>query len=221
MRILLVEDSIKLADSLAQALRESGYVVDTLHDGGQADRVLLTETYDAIVLDLELPHLDGLTVLRRLRGRGGRTPVLVLTARGGLADRIQGLKQGADDYLPKPFDLAELEARLQALIRRSHASGSPQLTLGTLRYDSDSRVFHLGDKLLALRPKEHAVLEALLMRAGKAISKEQLFDKVFPADATTSADVLDIYIHRLRKHLAGSGAAIVTLRGLGYMIDAA
>ncbi len=220
MRILLVEDSEKLAAWLAKALQQGGYAVDVVHDGGQADRVLLTETYDAVVLDLELPTLDGLSVLRRLRGRGAATPVLVLTARGGLDDRVAGLNLGADDYLAKPFDLAELEARLHALIRRAHGAGTPLVTLGPLSYETSGRAFKLNGQLLTLRPKEHAVLEALLLRAGKAMSKEQLFDKVFATDTTTGQDVVEIYIHRLRKQLAGSGVAIVTLRGLGYLLEA-
>ena len=219
MRLLLVEDSEKLSAWLAKALQQGGYAVDVVHDGGQADRVLGTETYDAVVLDLELPTLDGLSVLRRLRGRGSSTPVLVLTARGALDDRVAGLNLGADDYLAKPFDLAELEARLHALIRRAHGAGTPLLTLGPLSYETSGRVFKLGGQLLPLRPKEHAVLEALLLRAGKAMSKEQLFDKVFAADTTTGQDVVEIYIHRLRKQLAGSGVGIVTLRGLGYLLE--
>jgi len=220
VRLLLVEDSLKLSAWLAKALQQGGYAVDVVHDGGQADGLLRTEHYDAVVLDIALPTLDGLTVLRRLRGRGVATPVLVLTARGGLDDRVAGLNLGADDYLPKPFELAELEARLHALIRRAHGASTPQLSLGPLHYDTGSRVFTLGSQMLALRPKEHAVLEALLLRAGKAISKEQLFDKVFSSDTTTGQDVVEIYIHRLRKQLAGTGVAIVTLRGLGYLLEA-
>jgi two-component system response regulator TctD len=164
--------------------------------------------------------MDGLSVLRRLRGRGATTPVLLLTARGGLDDRVAGLNLGADDYLAKPFELSELEARLHALIRRSHGAGTPLMTLGSLSYETSGRVFRLGEQILALRPKEHAVLEALLLRAGRAMSKEQLFDKVFSSDTTTGQDVVEIYIHRLRKQLAGSGVTIVTLRGLGYLLEA-
>ena len=219
MRLLLVEDSLKLSTWLAKSLQQSGFAVDSVQDGGAADRLLLTEQYDAIVLDLELPTLDGLSVLRRLRGRGSRTPVLVLTARAGLDDRVAGLNMGADDYLAKPFELAELEARVHALIRRASSGGAPLVQLGELTYDSASRLFHLKSELLSLRPKEHAVLEALLQRAGKPVSKQQLYDKVFSIDATTGQDVVEIYVHRLRKQLAGSGVAIVTLRGLGYLIE--
>ena len=158
--------------------------------------------------------------MRRLRERRCAVPVLILTARGALGDRVSGLNLGADDYLPKPFELAELEARLHALIRRAHGASAPLLRLGPLAYESSSRVFSLADQTLLLRPKEHAVLEVLLLRAGKAISKELLYEKVFSAEATTGQDVVEVYIHRLRKRLQDSGVGIVTLRGLGYLLEA-
>jgi two-component system response regulator TctD len=220
MRLLLVEDSEKLATWLAKALQQGGYAVDAVHDGLDADHLLATQQYDAVVLDLGLPSLDGLSVLRRLRQRGATVPVLILTARGALDDRVNGLNLGADDYLPKPFELTELEARLHALIRRAHGASTPLIQLGPLAYESSGRVFTLHGEKLLLRPKEHAVLEVLLLRAGKAISKEALHDKVFSADATTGQDVVEVYIHRLRKKLQDSGVAIVTLRGLGYLLEA-
>src|SRR5947207_9152003 len=220
MRLLLVEDSAKLATWLSRALHHHGYAVDHTGNGAQADNLLRTQTYDAVVLDLSLPSLDGLVVLQRLRERGDRCPVIVLTARGDLEDRVKGLKLGADDYLPKPFDLAELEARLQAIIRRSHGIGAPKVSLGPLEYDSSGRVFKLNGSRLVLRPKEHAVLEMLLLRAGKAVSKPVLYEGVFSLDATTGQDVVEIYIHRLRKQLQGTGISIVTLRGLGYVLEA-
>ena len=220
MRILLVEDSVKLSTWLSKSLQKSGYAVDTVQDGGVADHMLSSPDYDAAVLDLGLPTLDGLTVLRRLRARGSAIPVLILSARGELGDRVTGLNLGADDYLPKPFDLSELDARLHALIRRANGTAAPVLRLGSLEYDSSDRVFRLADEPLLLRPKEHAVLEALLLRAGKAISKSQLYEKVFSIDASTGADVVEIYIHRLRKRLQDSGLTIVTLRGLGYVLEA-
>lgn len=219
MRLLLVEDSLKLAAWLGRALRQRGYAVDMTHDGVEADSLLRTEHYDAIVLDLSLPSMDGLTILQRLRLRGTASPVLILTARGELEDRVRGLNLGADDYLAKPFDLSELEARLQALLRRAHGVPAPQLSLGPLVYDSSGRIFTLHGQRLALRPKEHAVLEVLMTRAGKAVSKLQLYDSVFSIDATTGQDVVEIYIHRLRKQLQDSGVAIVTLRGLGYVLE--
>jgi len=219
MRLLLVEDSLKLAAWLGKALRQHGYAVDMTHDGAEADSLLRTEHYDAIVLDLSLPSMDGLTILQRLRARGTAAPVLILTARGELEDRVRGLNLGADDYLAKPFELSELEARLQALLRRAHGVPAPQLGLGPLVYDSSGRIFTLHGQRLVLRPKEHAVLEVLMTRAGKAVSKAQLYDSVFSIDATTGQDVVEIYIHRLRKQLQDSGVAIVTLRGLGYVLE--
>lgn len=220
MRILLVEDSPKLSAFLDKALRQRGYAVDLCVDGAQADSLLCTEQYDGLVLDLSLPSMDGLEVLARLRDRGARTPVLVLTARGELENRVHGLRLGADDYLPKPFALEELEARLQAIMRRSAGVATPTVRLGALTYNSSSREFTLGSERLDLRPKEHAVLEALLARSGQAISKAQLYEHVFSIDATTSCDVVEIYIHRLRKQLHGSGVHIVTRRGLGYVLEA-
>ncbi|MEP6964650.1 MAG: response regulator [Polaromonas sp.] len=221
MRLLLIEDSAELAKWLAKALQGGGYAVDLAHDGKDADHLLFSQPYDAVILDLGLPSMDGLTVLRRLRARGNAVPVMVLTARGELSDRVAGLNLGADDYLAKPFELAELEARLHALIRRTHGVSAPLITLGPLSYESVGRVFKLAGSTLVLRPKEHAVLEVLLLRGGKAISKEKLFEKVFSVDATTGQDVVEIYIHRLRKQLHNSGIAIVTLRGLGYLLEAA
>ena len=220
MRLLLVEDSPKLATWLGKALTQHGYAVDISHDGAEADSLLRTESYDAVVLDLSLPSMDGLNVLERLRARNDTTPVVILTARGELEDRVRGLNLGADDYLAKPFELTELEARLLAVMRRAHGRPAPKLVLGPLEYESSGRVFSLQGERLVLRPKEHAVLEVLLTRAGKAVSKSQLYDKVFSIDATTGQDVVEIYVHRLRKHLLGSGVAIITLRGLGYVLEA-
>lgn len=220
MRLLLVEDSPKLAAWLGKALRQHGYAVDVSHDGVQADSMLGTEHYDAVVLDLSLPSMDGLTVLERMRARGNASPVVILTARGELEDRVRGLNLGADDYLPKPFDLSELEARLQAVLRRAHGQPVSRLSLGALEYDGSGRVFKLGGQRLVLRPREHAVLEALMLRAGKAVSKAKLYEQVFSLDATTSQDVVEIYIHRLRKQLLDSGVWITTLRGLGYVLEA-
>lgn len=221
MRVLLVEDNSKLNESLAKILKQSGYAIDCIRDGIEADHVLCTQQYDAAILDLNLPGIDGLEVLRRLRHRGSEIPVLILTARGGLNDRVAGLNLGADDYLSKPFQLAELEARLRALIRRAQGRGNPLVRVGPLEYESVGRSFHLNDRQLVLRPKEHAVLEVLTLRAGKAVSKELLYEKIFGLDATTNQEVVEIYVHRLRKQFEGSGVRIVTLRGLGYVLEAA
>jgi two-component system response regulator TctD len=219
MRILLAEDNKTLADWLEKALRQGGFAVDCMNDGVDADHVLLTQVYDLVILDLGLPRMDGLEVLRRLRRRGSAAPVLVLTARGELEARVEGLNLGADDYLPKPFSLTELEARINALIRRAQGTANPVHTLGALEYDSVGRIFRLRGDMLALRPKEHAVLEVLIARAGKAVAKSSLREHVFSMGESTSAEAVEVYVHRLRKHLQGSGVGIVTLRGLGYVLE--
>ncbi|MBC7501013.1 MAG: response regulator [Herminiimonas sp.] len=223
MRILLVEDHVELSRWLAKALHDARLSVECAMNGADADSLLHTQDYALVILDLTLPKMDGLDVLRRLRARGRKTPVLILTARGGLSDRVQGLNLGADDYLAKPFELAELEARVKALLRRSQGNEAVSVACGALRFDTISRMFTYGEMLLALTPREHAVLEALLMRAGRAVSKDKLFDEVFTLDDNANPDAIEIYIHRLRKKLerAGPGrVAITTLRGLGYLLEA-
>ena len=220
MRILIVEDNPHLQRTLTLALAQ-GHVVDAVPDGAQADAVLRTEHYDVIVLDLGLPKMDGLEVLRRLRTRGDRTAVLVLTASGDTDDRVRGLDSGADDYLAKPFELTELEARLRALHRRSLGHASPALQVGRLRYDSVARSFRIDGERLALPPREHQVLEQLITRAGQPLRKRQLADAVSTLDEALNEEALEIYVHRLRRKLAGSGAVIHTLRGLGYVLEAA
>ena len=220
MRILIVEDNPHLLRSLTLALAQ-GHVVDAVPDGAQADTVLRTERYDVIVLDLGLPKMDGLEVLRRLRARGDRTAVLVLTASGDTDDRVRGLDSGADDYLAKPFELTELEARLRALHRRSLGHAATVLQVGRLVYDSVARSFRIDGDRLALPPREHQVLEQLITRAGQPLRKRQLADAVSTLDESLNEDALEIYVHRLRRKLSGSGAVIHTLRGLGYVLEPA
>ena len=219
MRILLVEDHPQLAESVAQALRAAGWTVDLLNDGVAADLALSTEDYALAILDVGLPRLDGFQVLSRLRKRGKTLPVLMLTARGEVTDRVHGLNLGADDYLAKPFELSELEARVKALLRRSVAAGERQQSCGPLVYDLDARRFSLGGQPLSLTSREQAVLEALITRPGRVMSKDQLAAQVFGLDEDASADAIEIYIHRLRKKLEG-GVRIVTFRGLGYLLEA-
>ena len=219
MRILLAEDNKTLAGWLGKALRHGGYAVDCMHDGIEADHVLLTQAYDLVILDLGLPRMDGLEVLRRLRKRGSSMPVLILTARGEVDSRVEGLNLGADDYLTKPFSLSELEARLNALLRRAQGSASPRHAVGGLEYDTVARTFRLRGEVLLLRPKEHAVLEVLIARAGKAVPKASLHERVFELGETASPEAVEVYVHRLRKRLSGSDVAIVTLRGLGYVLE--
>ena len=226
MRILLVEDHIELSRWLAKALRDAHLSVECALNGADADALLHTQDYALVILDLTLPKMDGLEVLKRLRARGGargKTPVLILTARGGLNERVQGLNLGADDYLAKPFELAELEARVKALLRRSQGNEAVVHVCASLQFDTVTRMFSYGGAPLALTPREHALLEALITRAGRAVPKEKLFDEVFKLDDDVNLDAIEIYIHRLRKKLdavTSGGAAITTLRGIGYLLAA-
>lgn len=219
MRVLLVEDHLQLAESVALALKGSGLTVDVLHDGVAADLALSSEEYAVAILDVGLPRMDGFEVLAKLRARGKNTPVLMLTARSDVKDRVHGLNLGADDYLAKPFELSELEARVKALLRRSVLGGERQQRCGVLIYDLDTRRFILGDEALTLTSREQSVLEALIARPGRVMSKEQLAAQVFGLDEEASADAIEIYVHRLRKKLDGHPVAIVTFRGLGYLLE--
>ena len=220
MRVLLVEDHLQLAESVAQALKSQGLTVDVLHDGIAADLALTSEEYAVAVLDVGLPRMDGFEVLARLRGRGKTLPVLMLTARSDVKDRVHGLNLGADDYLAKPFELTELEARVKALLRRSVLGGERQQRCGPLVYDLDTRRFSLGDEHLTLTSREQSVLQAMIARPGRVMSKEQLAAQVFGLDEEASPDAIEIYVHRLRKKLDGHPVAIVTFRGLGYLLEA-
>ncbi len=217
MRLLLVEDHPDIAEWVGKALSQSGYAVDHLERGDHADQALATEAYDLVILDLSLPKMDGLEVLRRLRDRGATVPVLILTARGATEDRVRGLNLGADDYLSKPFELSELEARIKALLRRSSGQ-TPTLRIGRLEFDTNTRQVSVAGTALALTPRELAVFEALAARLGKPVSRDTLFEKIFAFDAEVRAEAIEIYVHRLRKKLEGSGANISTLRGLGYAL---
>ncbi len=218
MRLLLVEDNLSLADWLSRALRENRYTIDCARDGVEADHLLRTETYDLVILDLALPKLEGREVLRRLRARGSHVPVLILTATNTLQGRIQGLNGGADDYVAKPFDVSELDARIRAILRRANQSANPILECGSLRYDSNTRLFSISEKPLALPPREHALLEALILKQGKTLSKQALASSLFALTDSTDPDAIEIYVSRLRKKLEASDAALVTLRGLGYLL---
>jgi two-component system response regulator TctD len=223
MRILLVEDHFELSRWLVKALNDAHLSVECATNGADADSLLHTQEYALVILDLTLPKMDGLEVLKRLRARGSRTPALILTARSGLNDRVQGLNLGADDYLAKPFELAELEARVKALLRRTQGNEAVRLSCGALSFDTVSRMFTYGDTALALTPREHAVLEALITRTGRVVPKEKLFAEVFTLDDAASVDAIEIYIHRLRKkleHGETGRVVITTLRGLGYLLEA-
>ena len=218
MRILLVEDSRQLSDWLAKALRKDRYVVDCVYDGEDADHALRTQPYALVILDLSLPGLGGIEVLRRLRARGDTVPVLILTANASVAGRVAGLDRGADDYLAKPFDLGELEARIRAQLRRAGNQKTPIVELGTLAFDSTSREFMLANAALPLTPRERAVLETLIQHVGRPVAKAALAESVFGFDDEANPNAIEIYVHRVRKKLEGSDVGIATLRGLGYVL---
>jgi two-component system response regulator TctD len=218
MRLLLVEDNAELADWLARLLRRDNYTVDCVGDGEDADHVLSVQDYDLVILDLTLPKLDGLQVLRRLRRRGSRTPVIILTANASLDGRVTGLDEGADDYLAKPFEIAELEARIRVQLRRAHDRTSPVITCGYISIYTNLRQFRLAEQALLLTPREHAVLEQLLLKSGQTVSKTKLSESVFGFDDDADPTAIEIYVHRVRKKLEGGRVRIVTLRGLGYLL---
>ena len=220
MRILVAEDDADLADGLAYSLRQAGYAVDCVNSGAEADRALASGTFDLLILDLGLPKMGGLEVLRRLRARQSSLPVLILTAMDAVDDRVRGLDLGADDYLAKPFVLAELEARVRALTRRGQ-SGSPLLCHGALSYDTVGKVVRILGETVELSAREHALLEILLQRPGSMVSKEHLVDHVCEWGEEVSTNAIEVYIHRLRKKLEHGGVKIVTVRGLGYCLERA
>jgi two-component system response regulator TctD len=222
MKLLLVEDDASMQTALKRALQNRGMEVALCSDGRVALERWKSAPPDVVMLDLTLPGMDGLLVLQQARASGLTTPVLILTARGTVGDRIIGLNTGADDYLPKPFDLDELEARLRALHRRrapASAAGSDP-AIGGLSWDRLSGAVHWRDEILELAPREAALLQALLARPGHAVPKERLFELVFPGEADVQYEAIEVVVYRLRKKLAPTGVKLVTLRGLGYLLKA-
>ncbi len=218
MRILVVEDNAELAHWLVRTLRREQYTVDCIANGADADFALRSEKYDLVILDLALPKMDGKDVLRRLRARQDSTPVLVLTANNSMQSRVSELDEGADDYMAKPFEIEELEARIRVLLRRSSGQANPVLSCGDLSYNTNSREFQVAGQSLALTPRERAVLELLVRRCGNTVTKQSLAQSLFSLDEAVSVDAIEIYVHRLRKKLEASSAKIMTLRGLGYLL---
>lgn len=218
MRIILIEDNDSLARGIAYRLEDLGNAVDRLTDGAAADDFLRTEGGDLVILDVNLPSLDGLSVLRRMRARGDDRPVLLLTARSETYDRVQGLDAGADDYLVKPFDMAELEARLRALARRKTRAHRPALALGPLRLDLDARHAFVGSAPLDAPRREISVLEALLMAEGRTVPKAELIAQVYGTGADVEESAVEVHISRLRKRLKPHGLGIQVRRGLGYAL---
>jgi len=219
MRILLAEDDQILADALCRALVQSTYAVDVADNGEEADRALALELYDLTILDIGLPGIDGLEVLRRLRARKSSVPVLMLTALDTLADRVRGLDLGADDYLAKPFDLPEFEARVRALLRRGSTQPGSSLLHGGLRLDTVARrVCHAGQPM-ELSAREFAVLELLLSRQGHVVSKEQMVNHLYGWGDEVGPNAIEVYVHRIRKKLEAFGCEIRTVRGMGYLME--
>ena len=218
MRLLLVEDDDALRKTLTHALRGAGYGVDAVGDGRSADGALLCGHYAMVVLDLGLPDTDGMQLLQQLRQRGDRTPVLVLTARDSLDQRVLGLRQGADDYLTKPFALPELEARVAALIRRAGV-GPARLSHGPLEFDPLTRQAHIGGRALKLSAREASLLDALMQRPGEAVIKSRLAHTLGDWGSELGHNAIEVYVHRLRRKLEPFGIRIRTLHGLGYLLE--
>jgi DNA-binding response OmpR family regulator len=216
MNVLLVEDDFDLSGALMRALQRRDLVMTHTGDGLEALRLIRAQSFDVVILDLTIPGMDGLQVLQRLRGSGNSTPILVLTARGTVGDRVSGLNAGADDYLAKPFDLDELEARVRALGRRLR--GNEEDRCGRLILEHASGAFYCDGKPLELTPREQALLKCLIQRPGHAVAKERLLAKVFADEPNAQAEAVEVVVHRLRKKLANTGAEVMTLRGLGYAL---
>ncbi len=222
MRVLLVEDHHALRDMIAAHLRETGFVTDVVACGNEAIAAASAGSFDAIILDLGLPDVDGLVVLRHLRsGAGPDVPVLVLTARDAVEDRVQGLDAGADDYLLKPFDLSEFDARLRSILRRPGPRRAPMLTLGGLSFDTEAREANIRGARLDLTRRELLLLEELVRASGRTVVRDTLEDRLYGLGETVSSNALEAVVSRLRRHLARNGeagVAIETVRGIGYRL---
>lgn len=228
MKLLIIEDDAIMRNTLERTLSRRGIRIEACGDGLAALEKWRSMTFDVVLLDLTLPGLDGLQVLAQARQTGLNTPVLIATARGTVGDRIVGLNLGADDYLPKPFDLDELEARLRALVRRRSAQVSDlggtddfgSIQLGALRYEKSSGAMYHVDQAMELTPRELALLQALMHKPGHAVAKEKLFELVFPGQTDVQHEAIEVVVYRLRKKLQPCGVTLMTLRGLGYLIKA-
>lgn len=219
MRILVVEDDTKIASFVVKGLRQNGYAVDQSGDGERALGLAQTVTYDAAVVDLMLPKLDGLSLIRQLRARKVHTPVVILSAKASVDDRVRGLQAGGDDYLTKPFAFSELLARVQALIRRASQAAEPtQLAVGDLTMDLLTREVRRGGEIIELQPREFALLEYLMRNPQRAVTKTMILEHVFDYSFDPQTNIVDVLVHRLRSKLDRDKAMIHTLRGVGYVL---
>lgn len=218
MNVLLVEDDLVLADGLSRMLKSHGLSIHTVNNGADADTLLQRYTASVLVLDIGLPGMDGLEVVRRLRARGSNMPVLLLTARETIPDRVHGLELGADDYLVKPFATPELVARIKALIRRSSPQPT-QLIIAGLSLDTASKRATIEGKKVDFSVREWTVLEYLMQQASRVVSKQQIIDAVLPWGEDITLNAMEVYVSRIRTKTAGSGVAIRTIRGFGYMLE--
>lgn len=221
MRILLVEDNQALADGLFAILKGTGHAVDVVRDGTSADAAIASESFDLVILDLTLPEMDGLDVLRAMRARRSKAAVLILTARGAPEERVRGLDLGADDYMIKPFDISEFEARVRMLLRRQAGLRSAAIAFGDVVLDLNSRSFSAAGVPLDIPAREVGLLEILFMRAGKVVAKEAIMQSLAAFDDDLSANAIEQYVSRLRKRLAPHGLTVRTARGIGYYLDKA
>ncbi|MFA6920711.1 MAG: response regulator [Gallionella sp.] len=219
MRVLIVEDDPILADGLMRILQRHNYVVTHESNGRRADQLLAVQQFELVILDMGLPDMDGSEILRRLRHRNLKVPVLVLTARDKVEDRVKGLDCGADDYLAKPFDLLELEARIRALLRRGQSASSALLQVGELCLDTAGHRATLNGEMLELSARELSVLEVLMLRAGRVVGKELLAEQMSALGEEMSVNAIEVYVHRLRKKIESGNVNIRTLRGLGYLLE--
>ncbi len=219
MRILIAEDDQVLADGLLRTLRGNGYAVDHVASGSEADAALSTQEFDLLILDLGLPRLHGFEVIKKMRGRGNATPVLILTAADSVEQRVKGLDLGADDYMAKPFSLQEMEARVRALARRGMGVASNMIKHGPLIFDTTGRVAYIHDSMVELSARELGLLEVLLQRAGRLVSKDQLVERLCEWGDEVSNNAIEVYIHRLRKKIEQGPIRIATVRGLGYCLE--
>jgi len=219
MRILIAEDDSILVDGLSRSLRRNGYAVDAVRDGSAADVALSGQAFDLLILDLGLPLVNGLEVLRRLRSRNSHLPVLILTAADSVEQRVKGLDLGADDYMAKPFALSELEARVRALTRRAAGGGASLIRHGRLTFDQTGHVASVDGTPLDLSAREVGLLEILLTRSGRMVSKHQLVDHLCEWGEEVTTNAIEVYVHRLRKKLEPTGVKILTVRGLGYCLE--